>query len=347
MALGPISSTTPPSLVLPLSAAAALRRAAGSGAIAAIAPAEGEASREVAAVGATPAVGPRSGPAYVLAGSLGGDAGAKDAGVAAGTEGRSATAAVAGAAPASAGRRPSGEATVSTAYQTNEDGDSAELSSRRADLTETEQRRVAELAARDREVRTHEQAHVAAAGNLFRGGPFYNYTKGPDGRNYATSGHVNIDTGPGATPEETIERAARVRRAALAPAEPSGADRAVAAQAARLEAEARAELAKRGGRSEPRSDSAVEGVTPAGDERASGTDATPSARPSMRSASDAASTAGAGLALSAGAAPRAGTAEALRGGASAERPGSRAAASYGASGTLRDTAVGARLNFVA
>src|SRR5690606_2788786 len=40
----------------------------------------------------------------------------------------------------------------------------------------------------------------------------------------------------------TIEKARQIRRAAQAPAEPSSTDRQVAAQAARMEAEARAEL---------------------------------------------------------------------------------------------------------
>ncbi|MCK6548349.1 hypothetical protein L6R52_21050, partial [Myxococcota bacterium] len=52
----------------------------------------------------------------------------------------------------------------------------------------------------------------------------------------------SIDTTPGKTPEETIDRAARIRAAALAPAQPSGQDLAVAAQADQMAREARAEL---------------------------------------------------------------------------------------------------------
>ena len=110
-------------------------------------------------------------------------------------------------------------------------------------LSKEEQQQVAKLRARDQEVRTHEQAHVAAAGARFRGGPFYSYQQGPDGKRYAVGGSVKIDTSPGRTPEETIQRAAQIRAAALAPAEPSGADRAIAANAARMEAQARQELA--------------------------------------------------------------------------------------------------------
>lgn len=111
-------------------------------------------------------------------------------------------------------------------------------------LTEDERKQVETLRARDLEVKTHEQAHVAAAGELFRGGPYYDYRTGPDGQRYAVSGRVNIDTSPGRTPEESIAKAAKIKRSALAPAEPSSTDRAVAAEADRLASKARAELAE-------------------------------------------------------------------------------------------------------
>ncbi|MBV7535268.1 catalase [Duganella sp. sic0402] len=102
-----------------------------------------------------------------------------------------------------------------------------------------------QLKSRDLEVRQHEQAHMAAAGGLATSGASYTYQRGPNGIDYAIGGEVNIDTSPGATPEETIARARAVQSAALAPAEPSGADRAVAAQAQQMEMQARAELAQR------------------------------------------------------------------------------------------------------
>lgn len=108
--------------------------------------------------------------------------------------------------------------------------------------SEQEKKIVEELKARDREVRAHEQAHVAAAGGLAQGGPTYTYHYGPDGRAYAVGGEVNIDTSPGRTPEETIDKARQIRAAALAPSDPSDQDRAVAAAAAQLEAQARQEL---------------------------------------------------------------------------------------------------------
>lgn len=104
------------------------------------------------------------------------------------------------------------------------------------------QKEVRELAARDREVRQHEQAH-AALGGRYAGAPQYEYERGPDGVSYAVSGEVPIDTSAVPNdPQATIEKARQIRRAAFAPAEPSDTDRRVAAQAAQLEAEARAEL---------------------------------------------------------------------------------------------------------
>lgn len=108
-----------------------------------------------------------------------------------------------------------------------------------------------QLKSRDLEVRQHEQAHMAAAGGLATSGASYTYQRGPNGVSYAIGGEVNIDTSPGATPEETIQRARTIQAAALAPADPSGADRAVAAQAQQMEAQARAELAQRAYQNEP------------------------------------------------------------------------------------------------
>ncbi len=105
-----------------------------------------------------------------------------------------------------------------------------------------QQREIKTLSARDREVRAHEQAH-AAVGGQYAGAPTYDFERGPDGVRYAVGGEVSIDAGKAATPEETLRKAQIVRRAALAPAEPSPQDRRVAAQASRMESEARADIA--------------------------------------------------------------------------------------------------------
>ena len=104
--------------------------------------------------------------------------------------------------------------------------------------------RLQQLQQRDRDVRAHEQAHLAASGGLATGGAQFTYQRGSDGKEYAIGGEVNIDTSPGKTPEETIRRAQTIRAAALAPADPSSQDRAVAADAEAMEAKARAELAQ-------------------------------------------------------------------------------------------------------
>lgn len=112
-------------------------------------------------------------------------------------------------------------------------------------LSDEELKQVEKLKARDQEVRVHEQAHVAAAGPHFRGGPNYEYQQGPDGNKYAVGGSVQIDTSPvPGDPSATILKAQQVRRAALAPAEPSSTDQAVAAKASQMEAQARKELAE-------------------------------------------------------------------------------------------------------
>ncbi len=108
---------------------------------------------------------------------------------------------------------------------------------------EQELKLVSELAARDREVRAHEQAH-AAVGGAFAGAPTYTFERGPDGVSYAVGGEVSISTsGVPGNPEATIRKADLVRRAALAPVQPSAQDHAVAAQAAQMKIQAQIELA--------------------------------------------------------------------------------------------------------
>ncbi|MCK8128440.1 catalase [Pseudoalteromonas sp. S1610] len=108
---------------------------------------------------------------------------------------------------------------------------------------EQDLQQIKELKARDTEVRTHEQAH-AAVGGQYAGSPSYEYQRGPDGTNYAVGGEVPIDVGViNGDPQATIDKMQTVRAAALAPAEPSGADRAIAADATQKIAAAQAELA--------------------------------------------------------------------------------------------------------
>ena len=110
---------------------------------------------------------------------------------------------------------------------------------------ESEQKMIEQLSARDREVRAHEQAH-AAVGGQYAGSPAYTYQRGPDGVSYAIGGEVQIDTSPIPNdPEATLRKAEQIARAASAPAEPSGQDRAVAAQAAKMAQQARVEISQK------------------------------------------------------------------------------------------------------
>ncbi len=114
-------------------------------------------------------------------------------------------------------------------------------------LSDEERKQVDALKARDREVRAHERAHQAAGGQ-YAGAASYTFQKGPDGRSYAVGGEVPIDAGEiKGDPQATIEKMQQVKAAALAPAEPSGQDRKVAALADAKIAQARAELNRRQG----------------------------------------------------------------------------------------------------
>lgn len=107
---------------------------------------------------------------------------------------------------------------------------------------QAEQKRIAELKARDQEVKIHEQAH-AAIGGQYASAPSYEYETGPDGQQYAVGGEVRIDISEIPNdPRATIQKMQQVKAAALAPAEPSGADRSVAAQASQTLMEAQADL---------------------------------------------------------------------------------------------------------
>jgi len=111
---------------------------------------------------------------------------------------------------------------------------------------EKTQREIDRLKKRDMEVKLHERMHLAVAGPYARGGANFQYTTGPDGKKYAVSGEVSIDTSEVPdNPQATIAKAQTIRRAALAPAEPSGQDRAVAAEATQMEMRAKQELFKK------------------------------------------------------------------------------------------------------
>ncbi len=103
------------------------------------------------------------------------------------------------------------------------------------------QAEVSRLKATEEKVKAHEAAHKSSGGTM-TGPVSYSYTRGPDGKNYITGGEVPIRVTSGKTPEETASRMQQVIQAALAPADPSPQDRAVAAQASTMQQQARMEM---------------------------------------------------------------------------------------------------------
>jgi len=105
-------------------------------------------------------------------------------------------------------------------------------------LTPEEQREVEKLRAIDRKVKAHEMAHLAAAGPYARG-VYFSYVRGPDGVLYAVAGEVKLDVSKVPNdPDATIKKAEIIERAALAPADPSPQDYAVAAKARAMKMQA-------------------------------------------------------------------------------------------------------------
>jgi hypothetical protein len=136
-------------------------------------------------------------------------------------------------------------------------------------LSQEEQKQVDELKKRDQEVRNHEEAHQRVGGQ-YASAPSYEYQQGPDGKNYAVGGQVQIDTAPvEGDPDATIAKMEIVKRAALAPAEPSGQDRAVAAKADAIAQQAQQEkmeleraAAEAAARGDPPPDTSAPGMGP-------------------------------------------------------------------------------------
>lgn len=149
-----------------------------------------------------------------------------------------------GEAPSETGSQAVRAADESEAADASRKTDETEAPGKEAGgLDEAELKELTELKARDREVRAHEAAHQAVGGQ-YAGGMSFTYQRGPDGAQYAVGGEVSIDISPvNGNPQATIEKMRVVRAAAMAPAEPSGQDRAVAAQAMQVLLQAQSELA--------------------------------------------------------------------------------------------------------
>ncbi|MEC7983994.1 MAG: putative metalloprotease CJM1_0395 family protein [Myxococcota bacterium] len=100
------------------------------------------------------------------------------------------------------------------------------------------------LSARESEVQKHEAAHILS-GTGVTGGLSYTYQTGANGEMFAIGGEVSVDMSAGATPEETIEKAQKIRAAALAPSDPSMQDHELAMAALKMEQQAREERAEK------------------------------------------------------------------------------------------------------
>jgi hypothetical protein len=80
---------------------------------------------------------------------------------------------------------------------------------------------------------------------LAKGGATFSFQRGPYGKQYAVGGERNIDTSPvSGNPEATIRKAQQIGAATLAPTNPSALDRAVAASATALDAQAQPDFQK-------------------------------------------------------------------------------------------------------
>ncbi len=109
-----------------------------------------------------------------------------------------------------------------------------------AELSDSEQDLLRRLRDRDAKVRGHETAHIMAASGQVVGGATYQYQTGPDGRQYAVGGSVNISMGSSfGDDEETARRAATAQRAAMAAGDPSLRDMQAAMRASNLASRAR------------------------------------------------------------------------------------------------------------
>jgi len=107
------------------------------------------------------------------------------------------------------------------------------------ELTLREQLEVKRLEQVERSVHEHERSHLRAARDLAISSPSFDYQRGPDGKEYAVGGEVNVSADfDFADAQGTIEKALKIRQAALAPNDPSPKDRRAATEAKIVESKA-------------------------------------------------------------------------------------------------------------
>lgn len=136
-----------------------------------------------------------------------------------------------GCGPASTERSGDGHLTTSRAELSSEDAEASV--ERQAALTRYRERQALDE-------RQHEQAHSAADDRHDKGGVPFALERAPDDPMPAVSDPETLDISSIADEQEAMAQA--VRRAAMAPAPPSGQDRSVAVEASALEAQARMDM---------------------------------------------------------------------------------------------------------
>ncbi|SDJ43576.1 SprA-related family protein [Ferrimonas sediminum] len=160
--------------------------------------------------------------------------------------------------------QPDAVTAAQTGQKSDTDADASQSGSSAQTRTEARlvEQQLQQLQSRDQEVKTHEQAH-ANAGGQHAGRPNYEFTRGSDGRMYASDGEVSIDTGKiEGDPRATIDKMQTVIQAANAPTQPSNQDRKVAAQAAVIMSEARTEMLQELQRAEQEADNSSKTAAP-------------------------------------------------------------------------------------
>lgn len=137
----------------------------------------------------------------------------------------------------------SGDVTITTTTTTTTTStETSSIGTDKDKLTDDQQRQVEKLKERDKEVKTHEQAHLSAAGGLNASAPTFTYQTGPDGKQYAIGGEVSISFTPTGDPQKDLQAAEAMKSAALAPADPSSQDRSVAQAADKMIVQAQQEI---------------------------------------------------------------------------------------------------------
>lgn len=130
------------------------------------------------------------------------------------------------------------ESRTDESSEKQQDAETPKIGKKSSDkLTPEQQQELTKLKKTDADVKAHEQAHLSAASGISASAPSYTYEEGPDGQKYAVGGEVNVSFDETGDPEKDKASAETMKRAALAPADPSSQDRAVARNADKMIAE--------------------------------------------------------------------------------------------------------------